>query len=145
MKSVLNIKENPFVLLLFTTIALLFALSFRPIANIDFQDKTMFNVPLHSMVWIIPLLTLSFWLLYLLTKKFLYSKTITWIHVLITVISTLLIVTDLYIGINPTKYTSDKHELIGITMQILSLLFVFGQFTYFANVLLGFFSKHKTQ
>jgi hypothetical protein len=137
MKSILSVKENPYVLLLFTTMALLFALAFRPIANIDFQDKTMFSIPLDSIVWVIPLLLLSLWMFYLLTSKFLYSRTITWIHVLITVITTLLIVTVLYVGINPSQFTSDRHELIGSAMQILSILFVFGQLPYIANVLMG--------
>ena len=79
MKTVLNIKESPYGLLLFTAIALLFAIVFPPIANIDFRDKTMFSAPLAIIVWIIPLLLISIWLLYLLTKRFLYSITITWI------------------------------------------------------------------
>lgn len=145
MKSILSIKENPFVLLLFTTIVLLFALAFRPVANTDFQDKTMFAIPLDSVVWIIPLLLLSTWLLYLLINKFLYSRTITWVHTLTTVITTFLIVVVLYISINPTHYTNAKHELIGSVMQILFLLFVFGQLSFIANVLMGFFGRSKTK
>lgn len=144
MKSILSIKENPYVLLLFTTMALLSALAFRPIANLDFQDKTMFSIPLDSMIWIIPLLLLSFWLFYLLTNKFHYSRAITWTHVLITVITTLLIVTVLYIGITPSQYISDRHEMIGSIMQILFFLFVFGQLTFLANLLIGFFGKRQT-
>jgi hypothetical protein len=78
MKTVLNIKESPYGLLLFTAVALLVALVLSPIADMGFQDKTMFSIPLAIMVWIIPVLLISFWLLYLLT---IYSMTITWIHV----------------------------------------------------------------
>ncbi len=145
MKSILSIKESPYVLLLFTTIALLLALAFRPIAEIDIQDITMFSFPLSSIVWIFPFLLLSSWLIYLVTNKFLYSRTITWIHVLITVITTLLIAIVLYIGINPTSYTNDRHELIGIVIQVLSILFVFGQLIYIANFLIGFFGRSKAQ
>ena len=148
----LNIKERPYELLLFTAIAFLFALVFPPIAHIDFQDKTMFSVPLVIIVWIIPLLLISFWLLYLLTKRFLYSMTIAWIHVLITVSATILIVIVLYIGISPLQPTThsyydtsliDRQELIGNAMRILFIIFVCGHFTYLANVLLGLFTKNK--
>lgn len=145
MKTMLNIKEAPYGILLFTAIALLFALVFYPIVNIDFQGKTMFSVPLTIMVWIIPLLLIIFWLLYLLTRTFLYSITITWIHVLITVLATILMVTVLYIGINPSQSTNGRYELIGNAMQILSIIFVFGQLIYLANILLGLFGRHKAQ
>lgn len=148
----LNIKERPYRLLLFTAIALSFALVFPPIAHIDFQDKTMFSVPLVIIAWIIPLLLISFWLLYLLTKRFLYSIAITWIHVLITVSATILMVIFLYIGINPLQLAShsyydislmERQELIGNAMQILFILFICGQFTFLANVLSGLFTKNK--
>ncbi len=143
MKSILSIKESPYVLFLFTTIALLLTLAFRPIAEIDIQDITMFSFPLSSIVWVFPFLLLSSWLIYLVTNKFLYSIAITWIHVLTTVITTLLIVIVLYIGINPSQFTSDQHELIGIIIQILSLLFVFGQLAYVVNILIGIFGRAK--
>lgn len=143
MKTLLNLKENPPILLLFTTIILLLALALRPIANVDFQDIVVFGIPLDNMVWIIPLFLMSFWLLYLATKKFLYSVTVTWIHVLTTVITTLLIVALLYIGIAPSTYTSDRHELIGNAMQMLTLIFVLGQFSYIANIGLGILGRRK--
>jgi len=148
----LNIKERPYGLLLFTAIALLSALVFPPIAQMDFQDKTMFSVPLAIIVWIIPSLLIFFWLLYLLTKRFLYSMALMRIHVLITVSATILILIVLYIGINPLQASShsyydtsliDRQELIGNAMRILFAIFVCGQFTYLANVLLGLITKNK--
>ncbi len=146
----LNIKERPYVMLLITAVVVFFTLVFSKIAHVDFQDKTMFSVPLPILAWIIPLLLASFWLLYLLTRRFLYSMTITRIHILITVSTTILILILLFIGINPLQSTThnefdtslvDRQELIGNSMQILFLIFVCGQFTYLANVLLGLFKK----
>ena len=77
------IKERPYRLLLFTAIALSLALVFLSIAYLDFQDIAMFSVPLAIMVWIIPSLLIFFWLLYLPTKRFLYSTTITWTRFLL--------------------------------------------------------------
>lgn len=145
MKTSLNLKENPFSLLLFTTIALLFALSFRPISNVDFTDKVMFGVPLNNMVWIIPLFLISFWIVYLITKKYLYSVTAIWLHVLTTVISTVLIVLISYIGINPTQNVTANYELVGNAIQLVTLLFLAGQFVYIGNFVLGLFIVRKTQ
>ncbi len=144
MKISLNLKENPFALLLFTTIVLLFALSLRPISNLDFADKVMFGIPLNNMVWIIPFFLISFWLVYLITKKYLYSVTAIWVHVLTTVISTLLIVSILYIGINPTQKVAANYELVGNAIQLVTLLFLAGQFVYIGNFVLGLFKVKRT-
>jgi len=140
-----KIKEHPDRLLLVTAIILLFALVFPSFGNIDFQDKTMFSVPLSTMVWMIPLLLIAFWLLYLVTRKFLYSMNIARIHIFITVSATFLMVAVLYIGLNPSQLTNDRLEFIGNTMQILFIIFVCGQFVYLANVVLGLLRRHKVQ
>ena len=105
----------------------------------------MFSFPLAIIAWIIPLLLVSFWLLYLLTKRFLYSTTITRIHVFTTVATTILIVIVLYMGIHPQQPASliDRQQLIGNAMQILFIIFVCAQGTYVANVLLGLLQKTK--
>lgn len=141
MQASSNLRKEPFTLLLFTAIILLFFLFLRPISNVDFQDKVMFGVPFGNMVWIIPFFLISLWLLYLATKKFLYSTTATWVHVIVTVASTLLIVSTLYIGINPTQVVSEHHELVGNIVQIVTLLFIAGQVVYFGNIVLGLFRK----
>ncbi len=143
MQTSLNFRKEPFALLLLTTIILLFVLALRPISNTDFHDKVMFGVPLNNMVWIIPFFLISFWLLYLATKKFLYSTKATWVHVIATVASTLLIVSILYFGINPTQTISENHELVGNIIQIVTLIFIVGQFTYIGNLILGLFKGQK--
>jgi len=145
MKTLHKIKESPDRWLLVTAVILFFAVVFSLVAGIDFQDKTMFSVPLVIMVWMIPLLLLAFWLLYLLTRRFLYSMTIARIHIFITVSATILMVTVLYTGLNPSQLTSDRHEFIGNAIRILFIIFVCGQFAYVANVLLGLLRRHKVQ
>ena len=94
------------------------------------------------MVWIIPSLLIFFWLLYLPTKKFLYSTTFTWTHVLITVSTTILMVTILCIVFIPLQpITPGYIELIGNATRIVFIVFVFGQCAYLVNVLLGLFTK----
>jgi hypothetical protein len=139
MQTSLNFRKEPFALLLLTTIILLFGLALRPISKMDFQDKVMFGVPLDKMVWTIPCFLISFWLLYLATKKFLYSSKATWVHVIATVASTLLLVSILYIGNNPTQTISENHEWVGNIIQVITLLFIAGQLTYIGNLILGLF------
>ena len=145
-----NIRERPYGLLLFAAIASSLAFVFHPINNIDFPGKTMFSVPLTIVAWIIPLLLISFWLLYLLTKRFLYSRTIIWTHVLITVSTTILMVIILYFVLDPLQPAShsyydapliDRQKLIGNTTRVASIIFVCGQCTYLVNLLLGLFAK----
>ena len=144
-RHMLNIKDRPYGLLLFEAIALSLVFVFSPLAHINFEDKTMFSFPLAIIAWIIPLLLITFWLLYLLTKRFLYSTTITRIHVFITFTTTVSIVIVLYLGIHPLQSSSsiDRQELIGNAMQILFILFVCAQCIYLTNVLLGLLQKNK--
>lgn len=139
----LNIKEKPYGLLLLAAIGLSLTFVLLPTTRIDIENITILSVPALGITWVIPLLLLFFWLLYILTKKFLYSRAITWIHVMITVIATILIVTVLYIGINPSQVANNRYELIGNAIQILSILFIVGQLSYLVNVLMGFLGKHK--
>ena len=143
MQTSLNFRKEPFALFLLTTIILLFVLALRPISNVDFQDKVMFGVPLDNMVWAIPCFLVSFWALYLATKKFLYSTTATWVHVIATVASTLLIFSILYIGINPTQTISKHHELFGNIIQIVKFFFIVGQLIYIGNLIIGLFKGQK--
>jgi hypothetical protein len=143
MSTILNIKKSPYQLLLLTAIALLFVLVFSPIAKMDFQDVKMFSVPLVTMLWIIPVLLIVLWLLYVFTNRFLYSVTITQIHVFITVFATVSILIVLYVGINPSQRVTNNHDLIGKSMQLTSIIFVSAQLLYLANVLLGLFTIKK--
>ncbi len=103
----------------------------------------MFSVPVKTMFWTIPCYHVFLWLLYLLTKKFLYSITITWIHTIITVLITTLILIVLFFGINSSQGIIENHETIGNLIQLLFLIFVFTQLVYMANLLLGFLTKRK--
>lgn len=141
MKTILNLKDSPYGLLLFTAIVLLVALFFSPLTNVNFQDITMFGVHLAVMVWMIPLILVSFWVLYLLTRKFLYSMTITRIHIFVTVSAIVLMVCVAYIGIDASAGATDRYVWIGNTMQFLTLIFAVSQLAYVANVLLGLFNR----
>ena len=143
MKTSLNLKKDPFVLLLFATLVRLFGLALTPIVNVDLREKVMFNVPLDSMVWFVPFFLLSFWLVYLAASEILYSRAFTWVHVLTTVVPVVLILALLFIGLMPLPGFRGEYEIIGQAMQVLALLFLFGQIFFLANVGLGLLGRFK--
>jgi hypothetical protein len=143
-----NFKEQPYKLLLLSAIALSFLLTVLQIAGIEFQDMTMFLIPLVIIMWTIPVTLIFFWLLYSLTKRLLYSKAITWTHIIITIVTAVFIVTVLYHGINPMQpigrryydtSVTDNQRLIGKTVQVVFITLICGQCSFIANVLLGLF------
>jgi hypothetical protein len=137
-----NIWKRPYSLLLYVALVLFIVRAFAPIARAGLSDSELFSIPAARMGWIIPLFLVFIWLNYLAAERFLYSITLSWIHVIVTVTSALLIVVMFIIGINPDHTGSvDRQEFIGNTMRILSLTFICGQFFYLANVLAGIIKK----
>jgi|WetSurMetagenome_2_1015567.scaffolds.fasta_scaffold01360_2 hypothetical protein len=143
MNPLLIIKKNPPPLLLLMSAILLFAVVFSQIVGINFRGIKMFDLPLDTVLWIITLFLILLGAFYQLTNKFLYSITITQLHVFITVFTTILILIVLFTGIIPSKEITENHEIIGSLIQILSLIFVFAQLIYLFNILLGLLAKRK--
>ena len=133
--------KKPERLLLSTAIALSIARIFLPSTHIAFEDATMFGIPLQLFAWMIPVFLIFSWLIYRLTKRFLYSTALTWTHVVITVTTTILIVIILYVVINslqaPSTFLLNSHELISTATRIVFIMFLGGQCAYVANLLLG--------
>ena len=142
-KEMLRVKEKSYNLLLIAAIGLLVTFVIYPITTRDPQEVLMFSVPLTIWVWTLPAILISLWFLYLLTSRFIYSKALALIHVLLTALTLLFIVIGMYVGINPTPSSTVRHALIGNSMQILFIVLVTGQFTYFINILLGLYLKGK--
>lgn len=97
----------------------------------------MFSFPVKSIIWIFPAFLFLLWLLYLATRKLLYSDTLTRVHVLTTAITSLMIEAVLFMVIVPATRARNQHELLGLAMQMLSVIFVLLQLFYFINLVLG--------
>lgn len=138
----LNIKERPYSLLLYTAIVLFIGNALALIAKSEFSGYTLFSVPAARMGWIIPLFLVFLWVNYLVAARFLYSRTISWIHIIITITSALLIVI-LFLTIINTDHrgSAGRQEFIGNAMQILFFVFVGSQLIFLLNVLSGIFKK----
>lgn len=140
--TMLNIKERPHSLLLYTAIVLFVASAFALITKSGFSGYTLFSVPAARMGWIIPLFLAFLWVNYLVAARFLYSRTISWIHIIVTVTSSLLIVILFLAGINSDhRGSADRQAFIGNAMQILFIVFVGSQLIFLFNVLSGIFKR----
>ena len=148
----LNFKEQPYKLLLISSFAVSLLLILLPIFGIKFQNENMFLIPLVLILWTIPLFLIFFWLLYLLTKRLLYSKAITWTHIFITIATAVFILTVLYIGINPLQPTArryydtsvtDSQKVVSRIINISFIVLICGQSTYIVNILVGLFTKAR--
>lgn len=143
METLFSLRKEPFALLLLTTIVLLFALSLRPLSDVDMQGKLMFGVPVANMIWIMPCFLICLWALYWVARRFLYSPTVTWIHVVTTVVSTIVMVSVLYLSMNPSPAMAEQHQLVGNVIQVVTLFFVAGQIAFIGNVVLGLIRRQR--
>ncbi len=144
MKLNIYLKENPYLLLLITSIFLVNVVAFLPIAIQDRQEIVVLGISFNNFLWIIPISLTCLCILYLGINNYLYSKTLSCTHVLITTITAFLLFILLYIGIHPSHFTTKNHEFIGISIQILFFTFVLGQLILLANIALGIKRKFKT-
>lgn len=149
-------KQKPYNLFLLTAFIFVltsfFVLSQNNSVDIHLHD-TYFVVAHTHVFWLLAILALFVWTLYLLTNKILYSKALTWTHVIITILTLLLFGLILSFGdsfMNPTprryydysnwnsfnNYTTFT-KAIGITISVL----LFGQFIFVINFVVGLFKR----
>src|SRR5687767_13087330 len=88
-----NFKERPYNLLLLTSLGILIAsfFAFGRTFDIHLHD-TYFIIAIAPLFWVTVFLLLIIWSLYLLTKQFLFSKILTWIHIILTVATSVFLV-----------------------------------------------------
>ena len=152
----LLIKQKPYHLLLLTGL-LLVLISFFVLNNnntVDIHLHDTYFVIVHSHItWLLAIFALFVWTLYFFTNKILYSKVLTWTHIIITILTILLFGLILFFSdsfMNPTPrryydYSSwnsfDNYttftKAIGITMLVL----LFGQFIFVINFIAGLFKQ----
>lgn len=146
--------QRPHRLLLFTAIGLSLLLVLLQMTNKGFQPESLFLVPLVVIAWAIPITLTLFWILYLLTKKFMYSKVLAWTHVLFTVFTAVFLLIVLYSGFDPWNPLAhryydtgafDNQRIIGWVVRIVFVVLISGQGIYVVNVLRGLFIRYKNR
>ena len=110
-ESILQLKKKPYHLLLLTSILLFTAglSAFKTAMDIHFHD-TYYVFPLAYLIWALSVISGIFWLLYLTTKEILFSKGLSWIHIILTIAACIFILTmrwfmtDSYLAGMPRHY-----------------------------------------
>lgn len=129
----MRLNQRPYNLFLLTAIVFFIAVLFSFNLGIDlaFHD-TYFLIPLALLIWLPVIISILFWLFYLLTSRFLFSKTLTWIHIILTIVCSILILVLPFLFSYPAAV-----EVILMSLLILSL----GQALYFVNLIFGLSKK----
>jgi cytochrome c oxidase subunit 1 len=149
-------KDRPYTVLLLTAVLFFIAglFSFNYPIDIHLHD-TYFVIPMTYLVWIPTITLVFFWLIYLLTKRLLFSKFLTWTHIVFTILCTIFIVTIPFLstysyagGGAPRRYydygSFTSYKIFGNMTRIIIIAFIiliFGQLTYFINLIVGLYKK----
>lgn len=150
----MQIKQKPYNLLLLTGLVFVltsfFVLKQSNSVDIHLHD-TYFVIAYTHIFWLLAVLALMVWTLYLLTNKILYSKALTWTHIIITILTLLLFALTLFFGdslMNPTPrryydYSSwnsiDNYTTFTKAISITIFVLLFGQFIFVINFIAGLF------
>lgn len=152
----LLMKQKPYNLLLWTGLVLVLTsfLILKQNNSVDIHLHDTYFVITHAHVfWLLAILALFVWTLYLLTNKVLYSKALTWTHVIVTILTLVLFALPLFFGDSLINQTPRRHydfsnwnsfnsyttftKAIAITIFVLLL----GQFIFVINFIVGLFKR----
>ena len=151
----MRITQRPYHLLLFTGLALILISFFvAPNKVVDFHvHDTKYVIAHLHIFWLLAFIVWLLWFLYLMLHKFLHSKTMTWIHVIVTLLTVIFLM--ILLGNNlfypqPRRYLDlndwhsfdryDRHlGLIGYCIVAMLL----GQVIFIINLIIGVFNQRK--
>jgi cytochrome c oxidase subunit 1 len=154
----LQIKLRPYNLLLLTGIVLLltsfFVLKRDSAVDIHFHD-TYYIIAHAHFFCLLGIISLFIWTLYLATKKMLYSKALTWTHVILTVLSVASVILILSFASNHFDATPQRYydynswdlfkasQKYNTAIAIVIVILLIGQVVFIVNIIAGLF-KRKT-
>jgi hypothetical protein len=143
----MGIKQKPYSLLLIAAIPLLIAGLVGANTPVDIHiHATYFIFPLASFFSISSIILAILWLLYVLTKKWLFSEKLSWIHIVSSIVTALLIIalpvvaTYCYAGSESIKTYSHLTENVFTAFMLL----ITGQLIYFTNLCMGLSKRWQT-
>lgn len=114
---------------------------------------TYFVIPFPIIIWLASIILFIFWLIYWITRRSLYSNKLIWVHITLTVITSLMILTLPYLatysynGVGGPRTYYDNGELnsfkifgnlSNIALTTFAVLLI-SQLTYFINLFLGLY------
>jgi heme/copper-type cytochrome/quinol oxidase subunit 1 len=124
--------------------------------SIDFHlHDTYFIVANTHIFWFLGTIAFIIWTLYLVTNKILFSKTLTWIHIIISILTILLLILSLYFR-NATLNTTarryydfsnwdslDNYTTFTKVFGKVLLILILGQLLFFINLVMGLLKPKK--
>jgi cytochrome c oxidase subunit 1 len=153
----LRIKKQPYQLFILAAIILFIAGLFSFNAALDIHmHGTYYVFSLTYFIWAFAFILFIFWLLYLATKNILFSKSLSWTHIILTIIGCVFILTIPFFTTNsyeglagmPRRYfdigqskTYKINSNLTKTEVILVFLLVAGQVTFLLNFVIGFYMR----
>ncbi|MBN8858998.1 MAG: cbb3-type cytochrome c oxidase subunit I [Sphingobacteriales bacterium] len=152
----MQIKQKPYHLLFLTGLIFILTSFFvlKQDRSVDIHLHDTYFVIVHThILWLFAVLALFVWALYLLTGKILYSKALTWTHVIITILTLLLFAFTLFWGdsfLNPAPrryydYSSwnsfDNYTIFTKAIGITIFVLLVGQLIFIINFMVGLFKR----
>lgn len=149
----MDIKTKPYNLLL--PVATLFTLlSLTPkiqnnIFDIHLHD-TYFTIAYFHFFWLLAFLTLSIWLIYFVTNRLLLSRILTWIHVIVTSATFILLAASCFfdntiitpqLNSNDVSWNSMQLSSEFYTHAITIIILIFGQVVFIINLAGGILKR----
>lgn len=143
---------KPYHLLILTALLLLISSFFVSNQSVDihFYD-TYYVIDAAWLFWGLIVILITAWLLYKVTKRILFSPFLTWIHILVTILTAVLIVSFLLWGdltqasinneVSSQDFESYQRRNRRIAFVIAALLL--GQLPYFINLIVGFIKRAR--
>jgi hypothetical protein len=145
----LLLAKKPYYLLLITGILLL-------LASVSKFDTTVIDIHLHDtyivldfvfIIRMLAILTLILWVLYLVVGKILFSPSLTWVHIIATIVLiTVLCSQQITNAGMPRRYVDYETDFMPKAMNTLVLAFLFlalVQLIFIGNLLIGLFKRWK--
>lgn len=151
----MGLKTKPYNLLLIVGVIfiLLSFLNSNRSGTIDIHLHDTYFIIAHTQILLLlAFIAVFIWTLYILTYRFLFSKVLTWTHVIITLLTLFLLTWILYFSYgfpNPTArryvdyslWTSYNTYADSKATAILSIVLLLGQIIYIVNVIGGIFKR----
>ncbi len=153
----LLLRDKPHYLLLFFALLLFIVALFSLLLNIEFPFQDSYHAfPVTYFFGITTITLLSSWLIYLLTARFLLSKVLMWLHIVLTILCFIFIFCYPYLspGLGeglagmPRRYYDysdfsffDLFSYFAYPVKIAFIVMTLGQLIYLINLSLGLYKK----
>jgi heme/copper-type cytochrome/quinol oxidase subunit 1 len=145
---------RPYNFLSFLGIVLIIISFFVVSSTIDIHlHDTYYIIGYQQFFWLIALIILFFALLYRITNQVLLSKFLTWLQIIITLLSFIALIAFIFWGNEATRRYIDvsawnSFHRLSVISKIISwivLIFIFGQVVFIVNIIGGLIKKFSSR